>query len=69
MDLTQTLHEFRAHRDRLKATIAQLEELAGSTNGVQPTRKRRGRRSMGEAERNAVSERMKRYWASRRAAR
>jgi hypothetical protein len=69
MDLNQALRELRAHRDRLNATIEQLEELAASSDGSRPAGKRRGRKSMGEAERREVSERMKRYWASRRKAR
>ena len=68
MDVTQALRVLRAHRDRLNAIIEQLEGLAASSNGSRPPGKRRGRRSMGEAERHAVSERMKRYWANRRAA-
>ena len=70
MDLNQTITELRAERDRLAIAIAQLEMLAGTGNGSAPApRSRRGRKSMGEAERREVSERMKRYWANRRKAR
>jgi hypothetical protein len=68
MDLNQMLHELRAERDKLSAVIVELEELASSDNGVTVPRSRRGRKSMGEAERRVVSERMKNYWASRRRA-
>lgn len=70
MDLTYAITELRAECERLDRAIAQLEALAGSRNGSAPVpRSRRGRKSMGEAERREVSERMKRYWANRRKAR
>ena len=66
MDLHGTIRELRAQHARLVAAIAELEALAGSRDGAQPTHLRRGRKSMGEAERREVSERMKRYWANRK---
>lgn len=69
MNLNQTITELRAERDQLDRVIAQLESLAAFGNGEQPARSTRGRKSMGEAERHEVSERMKRYWAKRRKAR
>jgi hypothetical protein len=66
MDLNEPIRYLREQHARLVAAIAQLESLAGSSNGMQPIRSRRGRKSMGAAERREVSERMKRYWASRR---
>ena len=69
MDLLQTITELRAERNRLDKAIAQLETLAASGNRDAPTRRsKRGRKSMGPAERLAVSERMRRYWANRRKA-
>ena len=68
LSLNQMLHELRAERDKVSVVIVQLEELARSDNGVTVPRSRRGRKSMGEAERRVVSERMKLYWASRRKA-
>lgn len=66
MDLRETIRELRAERDRIARAIANLETLdqsgAGTTISV---RSCRGRKFMGAAERQAVSERMKRYWASR----
>ena len=70
MDLNQTITELRAERARLDRVIARLETLAGSGNYTQAVRVRspRGRKWMGAAERHAVSERMKLYWAARRRA-
>ena len=66
MDLNQTIREFREEHARLSAAIAQLESLNHFSEAA--PRSRRGRKSMAEAERREVSERMKRYWASRRLA-
>ena len=69
MDLTGALKTLYAERDRLVSVIAQLEALAGSSDGRAPARRStRGRKSMGAAERREVSERMRRYWANRRKA-
>lgn len=60
MDLNEALKELYVERDRLIAAISQLESLAGSANGtIDKARSRRGRKSMGAAERREVSERMK----------
>ena len=66
MDLNETIRELREEHTRLSAVIAQLESLNESNE--RPQGSRRGRKSMGETERREVSERMKRYWASRRLA-
>ena len=69
MDLSEAIRELREQHAKLVAAIEQLESLAGSSNGNSPVlRSRRGRKSMGAAERREVSERMKKYWASRREA-
>lgn len=62
MDISGTLLALYAQKKRLENAIAELERLSGKC----PTR--RGRRFMGPVERQDVSERMKRYWAGRRAA-
>ena len=64
MDVYALLHDLRAQRDQLKAIIAELEALQADA----PSTKRRGRKFMTAAERQQVSERMRRYWASRRRA-
>jgi hypothetical protein len=67
MDLQRTLQELYAEREKLERAIASLEELqrTGSVPPAAPGGKRRGRKSMGAAEREQVSARMKKYWASR----
>ena len=64
MDITAILIALYDRKRLLEATISMLEELNGNT----PVRARslRGRKSMGAEERKQVSERMKRYWESRR---
>ena len=61
MDIQALIRDLQQQKHRLDRTIAAMESLASSSNGH-----RRGRKSMGEAERHQVSLRMKRYWANRR---
>jgi hypothetical protein len=61
MDLLGLIKELQARKQQLDRTIAALETLESQTPA-----KRRGRKFMGEAERQAVAERMRRYWANRR---
>ncbi len=70
MDVYRIIRELVLERDRLQRIIESLEEM--SPNGrvqARPEGKRRGRKSMDRAARDEVSERMKRYWAQRKAAR
>jgi len=70
MDYSRIIRELRDEKTRLDAAITQLEALAGICDGsLALSRSRRGRKSMGPAERREVSARMKKYWASRRKAR
>jgi hypothetical protein len=70
MDLTKTIQDLYAEKEKLERVIASLEELqrAASAHPILPGhgRSRRGRKSMGAQERLEVSERMKKYWATRR---
>ena len=66
MDLHRILHDLHAERNRLGKIIAALEELHDRPDGEEP--KKRGRKNMDAAARKAVSLRMKRYWAARKAA-
>jgi hypothetical protein len=69
MDLYKAIRELYAEKEKLERVIASLEELqrtAGSPGPLLDGAKRRGRKSMNTKERQEVSERMKRYWASRR---
>jgi len=69
MDLYKAIQDLYAEKEKLERVIASLEELQ-RTSGAVPvlpqTAKRRGRKSMNSQERQEVSERMRRYWASRR---
>jgi hypothetical protein len=64
MNLRAILDELYLEQERIERTIAALEELASSESPQ--VHDRRGRKSMGAAERLEVSERMKKYWANRR---
>jgi hypothetical protein len=69
MDLYKAIQDLYAEKEKLERVIASLEELqrnAGSLPLSSLGGKRRGRKSMGAKEREEVSARMKRYWASRR---
>jgi len=64
MDLNKAIRELHAELTKLNQLIAALEQF--ESTGTLPVPTQRGRKSMGEQERQEVSERMKRYWASRR---
>lgn len=67
MDVDKLIAELNAEIERIKATVACLEQLRGSSS-VATNGSRRGRKSMGAEERRDVSERMRKYWANRRRA-
>jgi len=69
MDLYKAIRDLYAEKEKLERVIASLEELQRAAEGGQAMlggSNRRGRKSMGNGERAEVSERMKKYWASRR---
>jgi hypothetical protein len=70
MDLYKAIQDLYAEKEKLERVIASLEDLQRAAGGgIPPTPgsgKRRGRKSMGQDERQEVSERMKKYWARRR---
>ena len=68
MDLYKAIRTLYEEKDRLDRLIQSLEQLQarGETNPHPPMRARRGRKKMTAAERQEVSARMKKYWASRR---
>ena len=69
MDLYKAIQDLYAEKEKLERVIASLEELQRAAEGGQVMlrgSKRRGRKSMGDGERAEVSERMKKYWSSRR---
>ena len=67
--LAQLIASLKSERQKVERAIASLEELLHSeqpaVDGEEPPKRSRGRRSMGAEERRQVSERMKKYWASR----
>jgi hypothetical protein len=70
MDVYRIIRELVLERDRLQRIIDSLEEMVpNGRSQARPETKRRGRKSMDRAARDEVSERMKRYWAQRKAAR
>jgi hypothetical protein len=70
MDLYKAIQELYAEKERLERVIASLEDLQRTAGALPALQKggevRRGRKSMNAKERQEVSERMKKYWASRR---
>ena len=64
MDLNKAIRDLHAELDKLNDVISAMEEF--ERTGTLPSPRRRGRKSMGEKERELVSERMKKYWDSRR---
>jgi hypothetical protein len=69
MDLYKAIQDLYAEKEKLERIIASLEELqraAGPLPVLPKPAKRRGRKSMNPSERQEVSERMRKYWASRR---
>ncbi len=66
MDLYRIILELVQERNRIQRIIESLENASRAEQPPAP-RKRRGRKTMDRAAREEVSERMKRYWAKRRA--
>jgi hypothetical protein len=64
MDLNKAIRDLHAELDKLNEVISAMEEF--ERTGTLPSPRRRGRKSMDEKERKLVSERMKKYWDSRR---
>jgi len=68
MDLRKTIAELYEEKTRLEKVIASLEQLGEEHYPVSIAAPRRGRKFMSPEERLEVSERMRRYWADRKAA-
>jgi hypothetical protein len=67
MDLSKTIAELYEEKSRLDRVIASLEQLGVNPFPVSIAATRRGRKFMSPEERREVSERMRRYWAERKA--
>ena len=68
IDLSSTLRDLYAEKERIEQVIASLEAIQDGSPASVPTAKlsKRGRKSMGPEERRTVSERMRKYWENRR---
>ena len=68
MDLHKIIQELDKEREMLDETIQVLEamEAVKSDGSGRQASKRRGRNRMSQAQRLAVSRRMKKYWRARR---
>ncbi|PWT97287.1 MAG: hypothetical protein C5B51_31645 [Terriglobia bacterium] len=64
IDIDKLIQELNAEIEKIRRTITCLEGLRSAPRP--PAANRRGRKSMDAAERQLVSERMKKYWAGRR---
>jgi hypothetical protein len=70
-NLRIALSALNSERQRIDRQISAIRAVLGGADGGTPTgtgRGRRRRRRMSPAARRAVSARMKKYWAARRAA-
>ena len=70
MDLFDAIQKLYTEKESLVRAISALEALQHDSQISQAVvrRSRRGRKSMAPEERQEVSERMRKYWASRRQA-
>jgi hypothetical protein len=71
MDLSDAIQKLYAEKESLVRAISALEALEQDSKmgSAAVRRSRRGRKSMNPEERQEVSLRMKKYWASRRVSR
>jgi len=68
MNLSKTIAELYEERMRLDLVIASLQQFGEFASAMPKSTSRRGRKFMSQQERQEVSERMRRYWARRKAA-
>ncbi len=68
MDLYRIIRELVQERNRLQRIIDSLEQMHNDPDPARGVKTgRRGRKSMDRAAREEVSQRMKKYWAKRKA--
>ena len=65
MDFQDAIDGLKRRKREVELAIAELEHFQNFNGAVIRRKPKRGRKSMGHEERLRVSERMKRYWASR----
>jgi len=68
MDLSKTIADLYEEKARLDRVIASLEQFGEEPFTLRVVTQRRGRKFMSPQERLLVSERMRKYWAERKAA-
>ncbi len=69
MDLDAAIRALKADKRRLDEIIVALEKLTGWGSPLStPAKRKRGRKQMGQEERQLVSERMRRYWEAKKQA-
>ena len=68
MDLSKTIADLYEEKARLDKVIASLEQFGVESFPVPLSTPRRGRKFMSPEERREVSDRMRKYWAERKAA-
>jgi hypothetical protein len=68
VDLRKVIRSLRAELNRINDAIGVLEglESVGEDAPAAKPSSKRGRKTMGEEERQQVSQRMRRYWAGKR---
>ncbi|MFN3322891.1 MAG: hypothetical protein ACK5AZ_05300 [Bryobacteraceae bacterium] len=70
MDLYKAIRDLYEEKQRIETAIASLEAMLEGKDLIEvkkQPKKRRGRKTMTREEREAVSERMRKYWEKRRA--
>ena len=68
MNIAETLRELNAEKERILRVIETLEALCAEGQSTLKPASKRGRKFMPAEERRQVSERMRKYWATRRSA-
>ncbi len=68
MNIAETLRELHAEKQRIIRVIETLETLCAEGQSNLRAASTRGRKFMPVEERRQVSERMRKYWATRRSA-
>ena len=68
MNIAETLRELHAEKERIIRVIQTLETLCAEGQSTLKAASKRGRKFMAAEERRQVSERMRKYWATRRSA-
>ena len=66
MDIHTIIQELHEERERIDRVIRSIEAIVSRDENPVSGPKRRGRKTMSQEERRQVSQRMRKYWESRR---